>query len=953
MQPSSPLRTVLIKTMLPRLAALVALVAIILLAVAFYIVRGQVAEVHKQSLTSLQQDLSFTLNDTTRQLSDLAANDIIINALIDVEQRKNYLPMFFRSLNLTHSRNVSFALFDFSGAIIIDKNWHANLPVNIVQAWQERTLGASRTYYSVSKHGVLFSVPVLLNNAAEGALVMHVDSLQSLLAPYPRLTNQVVTDSNGVILFGSDTALFPPYVSLSQLNTDGFSTTTAQWANLSLYSIQPFATAYRALSWAALVLIAMIGGMLIISLHIVRTTGVLAEDTLSRLYSDIVNRLNNKSFKTATATVQEARELVKIKAAFDKLLSDLTKASLSNEQFSDVIDSIGDLLVVVDTSNQVLLSNRQFDRFSRQQNDAVELTVEYVVDRLKLDTSVELAHLSSTTGKQRFIRWSKTALEDANGKVRGSIYIGVDNTSHRALESNVKILSHAIDEATVSIVIADILRPDQPIVYSNNAFSRLTGYAQEEVIGRNCRFLQNQQDDSTSADKVSLAIAQRKPVETTMLNYRKNGTAFYNRLILTPVKIEGEVTHYIGFQQDITQQRQAEDYLQQAKQKAEESARLKSGFLASMSHEIRTPIHGISGVLQLLNDSELSSEQKHYVSLAEYSIEGLLHIVNDILDFSKIEAGQLHIEQHPFDILHELESLQSQYAILCHEKGLALHFHFNLQDHHVVHGDAVRVRQILSNLLGNAVKFTPKGHIDVTTSIEQKADASLRLTCSVKDSGIGIAKDKQAGIFEVFNQEDISTTREFGGTGLGLSISKQLCELMGGSIHLTSEKGEGSTFTFEILLAKGDDSLLPPTQKSTDGAVIAFKKRNILIVEDNDINQIIVKQHLSKHKTLTAKSGVEALAALNKIKATFDVILMDCQMPEMDGFEATRRIRAGEAGEQYESIPIIALTANAMKGDREICRQAGMDDYLSKPFNAHDLIEKVEYWSRQKDGIAV
>lgn len=953
MQHSPPLRTLLIKTMLPRLAVLVALVAIILLAVAFYIVRGQVADVHKQSLTSLQQDLSFTLNDTTRQLSDLAANDIIINALIDIEQRESYLPMFFRSLNLTHSRNVSFALFDFSGAIIIDKNWHANLPQNIVQAWQERTLGASQTYYSVSKHGVLFSVPVLLNNAAEGALVMHVDSLQSLLAPYPRLTNQVVTDSNGVILFGSDTSLFPPYVSLSQLDTDGFSTQTAQWGNLSLYSIQPFSTAYRTLSWSGLVLVSMIGGMLIISLHIVRTTGVLAEDTLSRLYTDIVNRLNNKPSQASSAPVRDARELVKIKTAFDKLLSDLTKASLSNEQFSDVIDSIGDLLVVVDSSNKILLRNRRFDKFSQQQSEAVETTVAYVVDRLEHEASVELAHFASTPDKQRFIRWSKTALKDANGKVRGSIYIGVDNTSQRALESNVKILSHAIDEATVSIVIADIRLPDQPIVYSNHAFSRLTGYAQDEVIGRNCRFLQNRRGDSLLTDKVSLAIAQRKPVETTLLNYRKNGTAFYNRLILTPVKIEGEVTHYIGFQQDITQQRQAEDYLQQAKQKAEESARLKSGFLASMSHEIRTPIHGISGVLQLLDNSELSSEQRHYVSLAEYSIEGLLHIVNDILDFSKIEAGQLQIEQHPFDILHELESLQSQYAILCHEKGLALHFHFNLQDHHVVHGDPVRVRQILSNLLGNAVKFTHQGHIDVTTSIEQKDDASLQLKCSVKDTGIGIEKDKQAGIFEVFNQEDISTTRKFGGTGLGLSISKQLCELMGGSIHLSSKKDEGSTFTFEILLAKGDDSLLTSTERLTEAAPPPFKKRNILIVEDNDINQVIVRQHLNKHKTLTAKSGVEALAALKKVKATFDIILMDCQMPEMDGFEATRRIRAGEAGEKYESIPIIALTANAMKGDREICRQAGMDDYLSKPFNAHDLIEKIEYWSRQKNVIAV
>jgi CheY-like chemotaxis protein len=378
---------------------------------------------------------------------------------------------------------------------------------------------------------------------------------------------------------------------------------------------------------------------------------------------------------------------------------------------------------------------------------------------------------------------------------------------------------------------------------------------------------------------------------------------------------------------------------------------MKSGFLASMSHEIRTPIHGISGVLQLLTNSPLNDEQKHYLSLATFSIQGLLHIVNDILDFSKIEAGQLQIDDQPFDLLETLESLQSQYAILCQEKGLRLHFHFNLQGFHVVMGDSVRFRQILSNLIGNAVKFTEKGEIDVTTTLEHTNDDKLRLTCAVKDSGIGIAKDKQAGIFDVFTQEDLSTTRKFGGTGLGLSISKQLCELMDGEIHLESEKGEGSTFTFNIMLKEGDDSLVTLQGSKTHNHNTVTQKRKILIVEDNDINQVIVKQHLSAHKTLSAKSGIEALEALKKMKVTFDLILMDCQMPDMDGFEATRRIRRGEAGERYVNAPIIALTANAMKGDKEDCFNAGMNDYLSKPFDVQDLLEKVDYWA-EKNAVA-
>ena len=270
---------------------------------------------------------------------------------------------------------------------------------------------------------------------------------------------------------------------------------------------------------------------------------------------------------------------------------------------------------------------------------------------------------------------------------------------------------------------------------------------------------------------------------------------------------------------------------------------------------------------------------------------------------------------------------------------------------HVVIGDSVRFRQILSNLIGNAVKFTEKGEIDVTTTLEHTNDDKLRLTCAVKDSGIGIAKDKQAGIFDVFTQEDLSTTRKFGGTGLGLSISKQLCELMDGEIHLESEKGEGSTFTFNIMLKEGDDSLVTLQGSKTHNHNTVTQKRKILIVEDNDINQVIVKQHLSAHKTLSAKSGIEALEALKKMKVTFDLILMDCQMPDMDGFEATRRIRRGEAGERYVNAPIIALTANAMKGDKEDCFNAGMNDYLSKPFDVQDLLEKVDYWA-EKNAVA-
>ena len=314
----------------------------------------------------LEQDINYIVSDTTRQLADLAANDIIINSLVDFEQRDNYLPMFFRSLNLTQAKSVEFALFDFAGNRVIDKNWNAVIPESLSSAWRQQTLGSSNAYSSVSKYGVLISVPVLLRGVAEGALVMYVDSLQSLLAPYPRLTNQLVTDSSGHVLFSSEPSLITPNSSFSDFDVSGYAIKKADWQNLTLYSVKPTITAYREAAWTGIVLLAMIVGFVFIILHMVSMTGTLAERTLSTLYNDIKNRLNSDDKTSLRLDSEvEAQELADIREAFDKLIWDLTEISLSNEQFSNVLESMGDMLVVVDQDKQILLSNKRFDDFCK------------------------------------------------------------------------------------------------------------------------------------------------------------------------------------------------------------------------------------------------------------------------------------------------------------------------------------------------------------------------------------------------------------------------------------------------------------------------------------------------------------------------------------------------------------------------------------------------------------
>jgi PAS domain S-box-containing protein len=533
----------------------------------------------------------------------------------------------------------------------------------------------------------------------------------------------------------------------------------------------------------------------------------------------------------------------------------------------------------------------------------------------------------------------------AIGLILGSVVTERARVSAQ-LQERSSYLNSLIENSPIGIIVLD---RDHNVELTNPAFQKLFLH---DPTGRHIDEVFTTAKESTV---VSKEVHAGRAFHGTVQRRRLDGKVLDLDLHAVPLMVNGVRQGALGIYTDISEQVRASQAERQhaaslsrmvtelsaAKEAAEGANRAKSEFLANMSHEIRTPMNGIIGMTELALGTALSPEQREYLGMVKTSADSLLSLINDILDFSKIEAGKLEIESIDFSLRNTLGEVTSMLRVRAREKSLKFACHIPLDLPDTLVGDPSRLRQILINLVGNALKFTAKGGVTIRVAMEAETANHAAFHFSVTDTGIGIPLEKQKLIFDAFTQSDNSTTRQYGGTGLGLSISTRLIALMGGSIWVESEPGQGSTFHFRVPLGLRADA--PPSTSPPAPLPPAADQRRfrILLAEDNLVNQKVALRLLEKrgHCVVVAESGKKALDAWREQR--FDLILMDVQMPEMDGFEATAKIRDHEKSGR-DHIPIIAMTAHALVGDRERCLAAGMDDYVSKPISTRDLFAAIE-----------
>ena len=543
---------------------------------------------------------------------------------------------------------------------------------------------------------------------------------------------------------------------------------------------------------------------------------------------------------------------------------------------------------------------------------------------------------------------SVTALRDAQDVIIGYLLIGTDNTARKVVEEEQKKSDQRLRDQqfyTRSLIESNIdalITTDAAGIITdvNKQMEALTGSTRDELIGAPFKDCFTDPDRAEAGIKLVLTeksvtdyelTARARDGTQTVVSY--NATTFYDR--------NRTLQGVFAAARDVTERKRVELELNDARAVAESASRSKSEFLASMSHEIRTPMNAIMGIADLLAKTPLSSEQEKYVQIFRRAGDNLLNLINDILDLSKVEASQLELEQTGFWLGDQLEIVTEMVGARAQEKGLKLSCQIAADVPTNLIGDPTRLRQVLMNLLGNAIKFTESGEVSLQVTWEGNSEENTALRFSVIDTGIGIPEDKQARVFERFTQADSSTTRRFGGSGLGLTISKRLVELMGGNIWVESKEGLGSTFAFVLPLQVQTIENRPAAVAEGADSDLQLAPLRILLTEDSPDNCTITLAYLADAPYVVEIAENGAVACEMFKTGQYDLVLMDRQMPVMDGLTATRAIRAWEQENGRLPTPIIALTASALKSDREICLAAGCTAFLTKPIRQSVLLHAI------------
>jgi len=643
-------------------------------------------------------------------------------------------------------------------------------------------------------------------------------------------------------------------------------------------------------------------------------------------------------------------------------ITDLKKAegqlTALYEQQQALIEAIPDMIIFKDGSGKWLITNEPAKKmFNLYDQDWVGKTSQELLsntDEIVRDAfananeedditwqSGKLCFFNKTipdiTGKLHYYELRKVPLFEADGSRKGIITIASEITERKEEETRLQLLETAIANATDAITISELDLQDlmqSKVIYANKSSLEMSGYGLEDYIGKAPRFLRDKANDPLFLNYINDLVVKGEAFKTEKLEYRKNGEAYWSNFTITPVSIKSsEYTHWIGIKRDTTDQKEMELELIKAKEKAEAGSKAKSEFLANMSHEIRTPLNSVIGFSDLLLKSQLNYRQQEYVSAVSQSANALIDIINGILDFSKIEAGKLEIDLEKTDLMEMAEHVVYLISIQSGKKNLETLLDISPDVPKFIWADAIRLRQVLINLLGNAVKFTKEGEIELKIELLKDGDNEENIVrFAVRDTGVGIDPANQKKIFEAFTQEDSSTNKRFGGTGLGLTISKSIIELMGSSLQLKSEIGKGSTFFFDL-------SVHPVYGASAEWVSINNCKK-VLIVDDNINNRKILKDMLV-FKNIDSDEAVSGMEAIQLLKAgnMYDVILVDFNMPGLDGIATVRHIRQDTAL-QAVTQPFILLHSSAE--DEEIhngCKELGIKQHLVKPIKMKQLFD--------------